>query len=287
LDPDGWQELEYVAKRQERLPPEKRTKYQGQEVPWEWTDPTTGKTETFRRLYVISSEERATCRKMRAQQRARAEAELATIRAGLGKRQRQSVPQVEARMQQVLKTRRVAGLYRVTVRSGEGRLDVQWEVDAEALAAAEALDGYYVLLTSWPKEKETSRELLVRWKQEETIERRFSDWKGPLLVRPVFVTSNARIAALMLLLHLALMLYCLLEREARRQLAAEGRAKMERLLAGHVAAVPTGENILRAFEAVSLMIEEDEHGRHYEMSELYPEQAELWRLLGIQTPVWC
>jgi transposase len=124
------------------------------------------------------------------------------------------------------------------------------------------------------------------WKQESQIERRFSDWKGPLKVRPVFVTSNARMAALVLLLHLALMLYCLLEREARRQLAAKGRQKVFNLLAGHVDAVPTGENILRAFEHLFLIIEEEEHGRAYAMSDFSPEQAELWRLLGIKEPAW-
>jgi transposase len=287
LDAANWEELDYLAKRQERLPAEKRTTYQGQEVPWEWTHPQTGEKETFRRLYVISSEERATCRKVRGQQQARAEAELAKIASGLGKRQLKTVAQVEARVQQVVAARRVSSLYRVSVTATEGKLSLTAVVDPEALSRAEALDGYYVLLTSWPKEKATSSQLLVKWKQEETIERRFSDWKGPLLVRPVFVTNNARMASLVLLLHLALLIYCLLEREARRRLAEHGRTKMERLLAGHVAAVPTGENILRAFEALYLIIEEEEHGRVYEMSELYPEQRQLWHLLGIQTPVWC
>lgn len=151
LDPEGWQSLDYLAKRQERLAPEERTQYQGQEVAWEWLNPETSEIERFRRL---------------------------------------------------------------------------------------------------------------------------------------FVTSNARMAALVLLLHLALMVYCLLEREARRQLAAKGRQKVTNLLAGHVDAVPTGENILRAFEHVFLIIEAGEHGQEYAMSEFSPEQAELWRLLGIQEPVW-
>jgi transposase len=281
LDPAGWAELAYVAKRQERLGPEERTQYLGQEVPWQWTDPETGRPETFRRLYVISSEERATCRKVRGQQMARAEAELTKMVAGLGKRQLKRVEQVQSRVEQVLGKRRVAGLYRVTVTHGEGGLSLVWEVDQEALAGVEALDGYYVLLTSWPPEKATSLELLVRWKQEGQIERRFSDWKGPLRVRPLFVTSNARMAALVLLLHVALMIYCLIEREARRRLAEQGRLKVERLLAGHVAAVPTGENLLLAFEHLFVIIEEDEQGRHAEMSALSAIQRELWRLLGL------
>jgi transposase len=287
LPHENWERLDYLAKRQERLPEAERTTYLGQEVPWEGTDPQTGEPQRFRRLYVISSEERATCRKVRTQQRARAEAELAKIRAGLGKRQLKTVAKVQARVEQVLSARHVAAWYRVTVIETGGELSLGWEVDEAALSRAEALDGYYVLLTSWPNEKATKSLLLKLWKQEEVVERRYSDWKGPLLVRPVFVTSNARMAALLLLLHLALMIYCLVEREARRRLAAEGRSKVGGLLAGHVAAVPTGENVLRAFEALYLIIEEDEHGRQYHISEMYPEQAELWVLLRIQTPVWC
>jgi len=286
LAPDGWQPLEYVAKRQERLPPEERTQYQGQVVAWEWLNPDTGEIETFRRLYVISSEEQATCRKVRGQQQARAAAELGKIQAGLGKRQLKTAAQVAARVARVLQERRVAPLYQVQVSESGGRLTLTWEVNAAALARAEALDGYYVLLTSWPTERADSSALLRKWKQEEQIERRFSDWKGPLQVRPVFVTSNARMAALILLLHLALMLYCLLEREARRRLAAQGRQKVWDLLAGHVDAVPTGENILRAFEHLFLLIEEDEHGREYEMSAFSTAQEQLWRLLGIREPVW-
>jgi len=65
LDPKRWETLSYVAQRQERLPEEKRTQYVGQEVAWQWQNPKTRATEVFRRLYVISSEERATCRKVR------------------------------------------------------------------------------------------------------------------------------------------------------------------------------------------------------------------------------
>jgi transposase len=286
LEKEGWKRLEYLAKRQERLPKEQQTEYLGQEVADEWVDPDTGKRWPLRKLFVISSEERATCRKVRGQQMARAAAELAKIQAGLGKRQLKTAAQVEARVEQGLKARRVLGLYRVSV-TGEGKtLTLTWEVDPEALKRAEALDGYYVLLCSLPVERADSSELLRRYKRETVIERRFGDWKGPLRVRPVFVTSNARMAALVLLLHLALMIYCLLEREARRQLTAHGRQKLERLLAGHVAAVPTGENILRAFEHLYRIVEEEEHGRQSEMSALSPEQRELWRLLGIPTPVW-
>jgi transposase len=283
----GWQPLSYVSQRQERLPPEERTQYLGQEVAWEWTHPATGEVERFRRLYVISSEERATCRKVRGQQLAKAASELEQVAGRLGKGKLKTKEQVQARLEKVMTARRVTAFFRWSVSEAGGALRVAWEVDGEAVAAAESLDGYYVLLTSWQSERAAPSALLRRWKGEWQIERRFSDWKGPLRVRPVFVTSNRRMAAMVLLLHLALMIYCLLEREARRALARTGQQKVRRLLAGHVDAVPTGENILLAFEHLFLFIEEQEHGRQYHLSEMLPEQETLWRLLDIRMPVWC
>jgi hypothetical protein len=278
--------LASVAPSHERLPPEERTQDRGQEVATQWIDPKTGRSWPLCKLFVIRTEERATCRKGRGQQRARAEAERAKIEGGLGKRKLKTPAQVEARVARVVEARRVKGLYRVVV-TGEGKaLALRWEVDAEALERMEALDGYYVLLCSLPKERGDSSALLRLWKREGIIERRFSDWKVALRVRPVFMTNNARRASLGLLLHVALMIYCLLEREGRRQLAAQGRQKRERWLAGHVAAVPTGEKILRAFEYLFLIVEEDEEGRHRQMSELTAEQKQLWHLLGIPTPVF-
>jgi hypothetical protein len=287
LPESGWQPLTYVSQRQGKLPPEARTQYLGQEVAWEWTDPVTGECERFRRLYVISSEERATRRKVRSQQLAKAAVELGQVAAKLGKGRLKTEEQVEARLEKILKARRVRAFFRFAVSAPDGFLQLTWEIDESALAAAERLDGYYVLLTSWPPERADASALLCRWKGEWQIERRFSDWKGPLKVRPVFVTSNARMAALVLLLHLALLIYCLMEREARRALAQRGQQKVSRLLAGHVDAVPTGENILLAFEHLFLFVEEEEQGREYYVSELFPEQEALWRLLGIQMPAWC
>ena len=54
---------------------------------------------------------------------AKAEAELAKIQAGLGKRQLKTAAQVQARVERVLAERRVAPLYQVTVSEADGRTD--------------------------------------------------------------------------------------------------------------------------------------------------------------------
>jgi hypothetical protein len=212
LPPDGWQALDYVSQEQAKWPLAARTQYLGQEVSWEWTHPKTGARETFRRLYVISSEERDTCRRVRNQRLVQAAQELNTLleKAATGK------PRVRekllAQAQRIVAKRQVSAFLHVRVRTEGGRPALTWELDPAAVQAAERLDGYYVLLCSWPREQADAHTLLRRWKQEWLVERRFHDWKGPLQVRPVFVTSPKRIAAFLLLLHLALLVFCLIER---------------------------------------------------------------------------
>ncbi len=333
LPEEGWKELDYVSQEQAKRPPEKRHVYRGQEVAWTWHNPQTGRDEEFRRLYVISSEERNTCRSTRnrrlvqagqelnallekqlaaaekaahrqsprdqprrakkevslSEETLQAEADAKAEAAGKAETARKRAEQREKLLRRaaaILQHRHVEQLMRVGARTVAGSPELTWEIDAEALAAAERLDGYYVLLCSWPPAQASSHELLRRWKQQVLAERRFHEWKGPLRVRPVFVTSPKRMAAFMLLLHLALLVFCLIERAARRALAARGETKLPNLLAGHVAAVPTGANILLAFQHLFLIVEEDPPRREFHVTEMKPVQRELWRLLDAQMPTF-
>ena len=125
------------------------------------------------------------------------------------------------------------------------------EVIPEALARVEALDGYYVLETTRTPEEASPSALLAQWKGQWQIEHRHRSAKGPLRVRPLFVTSNQRIVGLITILGIALMVFSLLERAARRALGP--LAKVPNLLAGHVAARPTGDNLLKALQTISLV----------------------------------
>ncbi len=314
LPPEGWQELDYVSQEQARRPPEERHRYWGQEVAWIWRNPETGQEETFRRLYVRSSEERDTCQRTRKRRLIQATAELNALlekqveaaakaaakalekqprrpKAGAdnaateAQRRAKRRAQLLAQAGRILVHRKVQAFLTVSVRTVKGAPELAWELDEAALAAAERLDGYYVLLTSWPQQHATPHDLLLRWKRQSLAERRFHDWKGPLRVRPVFVTTPERIAALMLLLHLALLVFSLIEREARRALAAKQQAKVANLLAGHVAAVPTGANILIAFEHLFLIVEEDPPQGCY-ATPMLPVQQALWELLGARMPTF-
>jgi transposase len=289
LPAENWEVLDYCSQEQLKRPAEARTQYLGQEVGWEATDPKTGKTERFRRVFIISSEERDACRKVRNRRLTQAASELNEVLGKTGKGRLKTREQVVARVNKILEQRKVQGLLTVKVRMRQELPELTWELNEEALRAAERLDGYYVLLTSLPAEEQEGKlksdpgGVLRRWKEQWKIERRFHEWKGPLQVRPVFVTSPQRIAAFLLILHLALMLFCLLEREARQALARRGKTKLTNLLAGHVDAIPTGANLLAAFENLLLVIEEDPP-ELWGMTPLTTVQENIYRLLGVPVP---
>jgi transposase len=283
LPEDGWELLEYVPQSQAHLPAEERSEYRGQSVRETWTNPETEETEVFRKVFIRSSALAAQQYRLRQRRLVKAGEELNVL---VGKRPRGPAPtaaQVEARALVVLERHQVRRFVRVSVELGDGGPELHWEWDDDALVRERRLDGYYVLYTTLLEA--SNAEVLSRWKPQILTERRFADWKGPLRVRPVFLNTPQRIAALILLLHLALMIYCLLEREARRLLAVLGKTKYPRLLAGHVDAVPTGENILRLFQNLLLVIEEGQHGRSCWVNFHTREQEGLWKFLGIQTPV--
>ena len=160
-----------------------------------------------------------------------------------------------------------------------GRPTVRCELDPAALARAEALDGYYVLETTRATAEAAASALLAEWKGRWQVEHRHRDGKGPLRIRPLFVTSNRRIVGLLLILGIALMIFSLLERAARRALAAGER--VAGLLAGHVAARPTGDNLLKALGAITLVRVHLAGRWHRAVSALTPLHRRLLRLLGV------
>ena len=165
-----------------------------------------------------------------------------------------------------------------------GSPTVRCDLAPEALARAEALDGYYVLETTRPAGEADARGLLAEWKGQWQIEHRHRAAKGPLRVRPLFVTSNRRIVGLLLILGIALMVFSLLERAARQAVGAG--EKVAGLLAGHVAARPTGDNLLKALSEITLARVQVAGTWHRAASTLRPLHHRLLQLLGIPDTVY-
>ena len=182
-------------------------------------------------------------------------------------------------MRFTIEQRHLTDLYRVRCGETDGRPTVTCDLVLEALARAEALDGYYVLETTRSAEAGTPSTLLAEWKGQWQIEQRHRSAKGPLRIRPLFVTSNQRIVGLITILGIALMVFSLLERAARRSLGPA--AKVPKLLAGHVAARPTGDNLLKALRNISLVTLEFAAIRHRAPSDLTALHRTVLQLLNV------
>jgi len=279
----AWQPLGYVSAREQRLAPTERTSYQGAERQVRAPVPDGAGGEqpvVLRRLFVVSSEERAACQRNRSRQRERAEAEIARVVRQVGRRWYPTTERAQAKLDAILERRHLRELYRVTISTGDGPPMVRCELLPEALARAEALDGYYVLETTRPVEEADGTTLLTEWKGQWELEHRHRDAKGPLRIRPLFVTSNQRIVGLLTILSIALLIFSLLERAARQAVGAG--QKVANLLAGHVAARPTGENMLKALSAISLVTFAHAGLQYRAVSHLTPLQRTLLDLLGVQ-----
>lgn len=238
-----------------------------------------GRSHELQQVFILSSAERAACRRNRARQRARAEAEIGRIVGRVGSRWYPTAERARATIEAILAQRHLVDLYQVSSGEQDGRPTVTCAVVAAALARAEALDGYSVLETTRPAAEADAGALLAEWKGPWQIEQRHRTAKGPVRIRPLFVTSNQRIVGLITILGIALMVFSLIEREARRTLGAG--VKLAGLLAGHVAARPTGDNMLQALGEIALVRVMVAGEQHQVVADLTPLQHRLLALVRV------
>lgn len=244
--------LDYVAQRDLDKPTEQRGAYRVLEDTWTMT----GKRKTdpdlsLRRVFVWSSANAGAAATARAKKLDRARADIESLTRGLGGRHYATPDKVQARLTTIATKRRVGDYLRAEVGVDEaGTPTLVWHFDEGALSAEAATDGWYCLLTNLDPGTVDAGEVLARYKGQEVVERRYGTFKGPLAVAPVFLKSNRRIEALLSVICLALLIFCLVERETRRAIAPE--LKMTGF-PGRPTARPTGRLIFDALARLRLV----------------------------------
>jgi transposase len=109
------------------------------------------------------------------------------------------------------------------VRETSTRFELDYHIDTVALAAEMCNDGVFPLITNDGSLPEL--EMLLAYKRQPSLEKRFSQMKTDFDVAPVYLKEASRIQALLCVYFLALLTESLLERELRR---AMDRAGIER-----------------------------------------------------------
>jgi hypothetical protein len=166
----------YVAERDQGKPPGQRGSYRVVED----TMPISGRRTTdpvlrVRRVLVWSSARAGAAATARARKLDRARDDLQRLQRGLGSRHYPTIDKVHARLAAIARSRRVTGLLRAQVGTGQdsGKPTLTWWFDPDALAAEAASDGWYALLTNLDPAQADAAGVLARSKGQEVVERRY------------------------------------------------------------------------------------------------------------------
>lgn len=252
-DPGAATPVDYVAERDSDKAPEQRGRYRVVED----TMSITGERKadpvlTVRRVFVWSSSRAEAAAHARVKKLDRARDDLDRLGRGLGSRHYPDAEAVEARLAQIARERKVKSYLRAHVGSDErGKPTLEWSFDDAALAAEAATDGWYALLTNLDAKEADAADVLRRYKGQEVVERRYGDFKGPLAVAPMYLKDNRRIAALITVICLALLVFCLVERQVRE--AIEPERTMLGLYPERRPARPTARMIFAALASMRLI----------------------------------
>ncbi len=166
------------------------------------------------------------------------------------------------------------------VREAKTYFEVNSRVEYELLAAAVACDGFFPLITN--ELSLTERDLLLAYKGQPALERRFTQLKTDFEVAPVYLQEVSRIAALLCVYFFVLLVEALLERELRRAMARSELASLPLYPEGRACRRPTARRVIDVFEEVQRheLSAEGQAAVSF-TTDLTPLQRKVLRLLGM------
>jgi transposase len=279
LPDTAWRTLRYCSQRSLRLPAAQRPSFAGAEATIDMVGPD-GIARRFRVVYIYGSEEAGAAQASRARLLAKAEDALAGIARGLTAKPRQDPERVERRVAKAVANGRVGLWLRTHIHAADdGHLALRWWRDSQALADSQRRDGLYALVTNMSPQHCSPDRLLALYKDQALSERAHHFLKGPLAVRPVFLKSNRRAAALVAVCSIAVLVYGLTETEVRAAIAPA--RTIAGLLPEGRAARPTAENIFRAFNGLGYQRARTTNGLQEIADPLTPTQQAILNALHI------
>jgi transposase len=131
------------------------------------------------------------------------------------------------------------------VKQQRKRFDLTYGVHHARLAEEARCDGIFPLITN--EVTLTASELLLAYKQQPRIEKRFAQLKTDFVVAPVFLKETSRVQASLCVYFFALLVESLLERELRRAMAREGIESLPLYPEGRGCRFPTARRVIDLF----------------------------------------
>ncbi len=229
--------------------------------------------EGYRLVWYHSTRKAENDAAQRARQVDRALRELAELQQKLGspRSRYQDRAKVAAAVEAILESRGAGGWITTTIeeravekyhQEGRGRpsektryikevitrFDLKCEIDHAALAAEHLGDGVFPLITN--DRTLSERELLLAYKGQPVIEKRFAQLKTDFAVAPVYLKEASRIQSLLCMYFFVLLVESLLERELRQAMVRTGVESLRLYPEGRACRCPTVRRLIEVFEDV-------------------------------------
>ncbi len=166
------------------------------------------------------------------------------------------------------------------VRKENQRYILKHRIELERLDEEARCDGIFPLVSN--DQGMTERELLLAYKQQPAIERRFEHLKTDFVVAPVYLKEVSRIQALLCVYFLVLLVEALLERELRRAMERKGIESLPLYPERRACRRPTARKVIDLYEDVQRhTLKAGKRPPEVFSTELTQLQRRILRLLGI------
>ncbi len=175
-----------------------------------------GHTVKHKGLVVVSGPLRDQLRQSRRERLQDLDATLSQVRQEIGQPRMRTIKIVQRRVNARLKDSKVGKLIDASVYETPDRtVNLVWQINRTKLAQVERLDGRYLLVTN--NRDLSHKEIFQLYRDKDGGEKRFFISKNDLVVTPIYLHKDKRIASMMMLNMIALLAYSLLERQMREQ----------------------------------------------------------------------
>ncbi len=166
------------------------------------------------------------------------------------------------------------------VREEKLRFTLRHRIELERLDEEARCDGIFPLVSN--DRAMTERELLLAYKQQPAIERRFEHLKTDFVVAPVFLKEVSRIQALLCVYFFVLLVEALLERELRRAMERKGIESLPLYPEKRACRRPTARKVIDLYEDVQRhSLQAGKRPPEVFSTELTRLQRRILRLLGM------
>jgi transposase len=160
------------------------------------------------------------------------------------------------------------------------RFDLTYQIDHARIAEDQPCDGVFPLITNDVELSE--REVLLVYKRQPVIEKRFSQLKTDFGVAPVYLKDVSRIQALLCVYFLVLLVEALLERELRRAMEREKIESLPLYPEDRPCRRPTARRVIDLFDDIYRhTLTDDSQAPTVFVTELSDLQRRILKLLGV------